>query len=157
MTIMSNSVYEAFIDLDTILSAPKRDRLSLLTDEQSIAFPKWVDWLIWLGQWMRAQAILEGRRIAVVRMPNRRLTAAFTAIGSVFASTRLYDEALDWAALICLAPGTKVFWREFTKGKYARRSGIVIGIRQIEGSDFLEVLSEGQKKTQGVEVHLLHL
>lgn len=144
---MSNSVHEVFIDLDDILFALKRDKLSLLTGEQSIAVPTWVEWLIWFGQWMRVQAILEGRRIAVIRMPNRRLAAAFTAIGSVFASAKLHDDALDWVVLMGLAPGTKVFWREFTKGKFARRSGTVIGVRQIEGSDFLEVLSEGQKRT----------
>ena len=145
---MSNTVHENFKDLDGILAALKRDKLSLSSSEQLFAIPEWVEWLIWLGQWMRAQAMLEGRRIAVVRLPNRRLAAAFVALGSVFASTKLHDESLDWAALKGLEPGTKVFWRESTKGKFTRRSGIVLGIRQIEGSDFLEVLSEGQKKTQ---------
>ena len=32
---MSNSVHEVFIDLDDILFALKRDKLSLLTGEQS--------------------------------------------------------------------------------------------------------------------------
>lgn len=146
--MMNNAVHKAFIDLDTILLALKRNRLSLMIGEELIAIPEWADWLIWLGQWMRSQANLEGRRVAVIRLPNRRLAAAFTAIGSVFASNSVHDNTLDWAALIDLDPGTKVFWRELSKGKFTRRSGTVIGVRQIEGNDFLEVLSEEKKNSQ---------
>ncbi|MFN4350534.1 MAG: hypothetical protein ACK4F6_06995 [Hylemonella sp.] len=128
--------------------ALKRDELAILTGGESIAFPPWVDWLVWLGQWMRIQADLEGRRVAVVRMPSRRLAAAFTAIGSVFASARLHDDSLDWEGLRSLAPGTKIFWRESAPGKSLRRAGRVVGVCQLAGSDVLEVEIEAQKKAQ---------
>ena len=137
------------IDVDEILIAPRRSDLALVTGGKSIAPPPWVDWLVWLGQWMRVQAELEGRRIAVVRLPSRRLAAAFVAIGSVFASARLHDESLDWDGLRSLAPGTKVFWRESASGKTVRRAGIAVGVNQIDGGDFLEVTVDARRTQQG--------
>ena len=136
------------IDVDEILIALRRSDLALVTGGKSIAPPPWVDWLVWLGQWMRVQAELEGRRIAVVRLPSRRLAAAFVAIGSVFTSARLHDESLDWDGLRSLAPGTKVFWRESASGKTVRRAGIAVGVSQIDGGDFLEVTVDTQRRTQ---------
>jgi hypothetical protein len=136
------------IDVDEVLGALRRDDLSLLADGEPTSLPPWSDWLVWLGQWMRAQAALEGRRIAVVRMPSRRLGAAFTAVGAVFASAKLHDDALDWEGLRGLPPGTKIFWREPASGRSTRRSGIVSGLRQIEGGDFMEVIVEAQKSTR---------
>lgn len=136
------------IDVDEVLVSLKRDDLDLLVGSEPTPVPPWIDWLMWLGQWMRAQAALEGRRIAVVRIPSRRLGAAFTAVGSVFSSARLHDDSLDWEGLRTLAPGTKVFWRESGSGKSARRSGTVVGLRQIQGGDFMEVVVEAPKKAQ---------
>lgn len=137
-----------FKDVDEILVALKRDELTLLTGSKLISVPRWVDWLVWLGQWMRIQAELEGRRIAVVRLPSRRLAAAFTAIGSAFASARLYDDSLDWETMQGLTPGTRVFWRDPSSGKSKRRSGTVVGVRQIADDDFLEVVMETQQSAQ---------
>jgi hypothetical protein len=133
-------------DIDEVIQALKREDLILSDGERSIVPPPWADWLIWLGQWMRIQSTLEGRRVALVRLPNRRLAAAFTALGSAFASARLYDDSLDWEGLKDLAPGTKVFWREYASGKPTRWSGSVVGVRQIAGGDFLEVVMEGKRK-----------
>lgn len=135
------------IDIDDVIGALKRNDLTLSDRERQITLPHWVDWLVWLGQWMRIQSALEGRRVAVVRLPNRRLAAAFTALGSAFAAARLYDDSLDWEGLKDLTPGTKVFWREYASGKSTQRSGSVLGIRQIEGGDFLEIVMEGQRKS----------
>lgn len=138
------------IDVDEVLISLKRDELELLIDGDPIASPSWLDWLVWLGQWMRVQAALEGKRIAVVRVPSRRLAAAFTAIGSVFASARLHNDSLDWDGLRSLAPGTTVFWREHASGKHRQRSGTVVGVRQDAGNDFLEVAAKAQKTSQQV-------
>lgn len=134
------------VDVDEVLVALKRDDLDLLVDGGPTPVPPWIEWLIWLGQWMRAQAPLQGRRVAVVRMPSRRLGAAFAAIGSALASARLHNDSLDWEGLRKVAPGTKVFWREAVSGKSARRSGTVAGLRRIEGDDFMEVVVEAQNK-----------
>lgn len=134
------------IDVDEVLFALKRDDLGLLVGGVPTAVPPWIDWLIWLGQWMRAQVALPGRRIAVVRLPSRRLGAAFVAMGSAFASARLHDDTLDWEGLRNLAAGTKVFWRETLSGKSARRSGTVAGVRKFDGGDFMEVVAEAQGK-----------
>ena len=136
------------IDVDEVLGALRRDDLSLLADGKPTSIPPWSDWLVWLGQWMRAQAALEGRRIAVVRMPSRRLGAAFTAVGAALASAKLHDDSLDWEGLRGLPPGTKIFWRDPASGKSTRRSGIFSGLRQIDGGDFMEVVVEAQKSTR---------
>lgn len=135
-----------FKDIDEVMRSLKREELTLSNGQRPFRLPPWADWFVWLGQWMRAQTAFEGRRVTVVRLPNRRLSAAFTAIGSAFSSARLHDDSLDWEGLKNLAAGTKVFWREYASGKSIRRSGAVVGVRQIEGSDFLEVVMEGQRK-----------
>jgi hypothetical protein len=128
------------VDLDEVLNALKRDSCDFLVGDMPTSVPPWADWLIWLGQWMRAQAGLPGRRVAIIRMPSRRLSAAFAGLGSTFASARLHDGSLDWERLRSLAPGTKVFWRETVRGNSTRRSGTVAGLRQIENDDFMEVV-----------------
>jgi hypothetical protein len=133
-------------DLDEVLASLKRDDWELLIAGVPTPVPGWVDWLIWLGQWMRAQASLQGRRAVVVRVPSRGLAATFTAVGTALASARLHDDSLDWEGLRSLAPGTKVFWRESASGKSVRRSGVVVGLRQIQGADFMEVDLEPQNK-----------
>jgi len=135
-------------DVEEVLGALKRDDLSLMVDREPMSIPPWLDWLVWLGQWMRAQAVLEGRRVAIVRLPSRRFAAAFTAVGAVFASARLHDDSLDWEGLLGLPPGTKIFWREFASGRSIRWSGTVVGLRQIDGGDFMEVVVEAQKKAK---------
>jgi hypothetical protein len=134
------------LEVDELLSAPRRDDWSLLVRGRPTPVPPWMDWLIWLGQWMRAQAPLHGRRIAVVRMPSRRLGAAITAIGSSLVAARLHDDSLDWEALRALSAGTKVFWRETASGRSVRRSGTVAGVRSIEAGDFMEVVVEAQSR-----------
>jgi hypothetical protein len=133
------------IDVDEVLAALKRDDLDLVFGSEPISIPQWLDWLIWLGQWMRTQAALDGRRVVVVRMPSRRLGSAFTAAGVIFASARLHDDSLDWEGLCSLPRGTKVFWREVASGRSMRRSGAVVGLRQNNGDDLMEVVDETQK------------
>ncbi len=137
-----------FVDVDEIVTALKRDDLTLVVSGVPTSTPPWLDWLVWLGQWMRAQAALDGRRVAIVRMPSRRLGAAFTAAGAAFASARLHDDSLDWEGLQGLPPGTKIFWRELASGRSMRRSGTVVGVRQIYDGDFMEVVVETQKRSQ---------
>ncbi len=136
------------IDVDEVLGALKRDDLSVVVGGNVTSLAPWSDWLLWLGQWMRVQAALEGRRIAVVRMPSRRLAAAFTAVGAVFAAARLHDDSLDWDGLRSLPPGTKIFWREVASGRSTNRSGTVTGLRLIDGRDFMEVAVESRRKAQ---------
>ncbi len=135
-------------NLDEVVAALRRDDLTLVVGGGATSTPAWLDWLVWLGQWMRAQAALAGRRVAVVRMPSRRLGAAFTAAGAVFASARLHDDALDWEGLRGLTPGTKIYWRELASGRSIRRSGSVVGLRQIYGGDCMEVLVDTQNRSQ---------
>ncbi len=134
------------VDVDKVLAALRREDLDLLASGVPTAIPPWMDWLVWLGQWMRVQAALPGRRVAVVRMPSRRLGAACIAVGAAFASARLHDDTLDWEGLRSLAAGTKLYWRETALGKAARWSGTVAGVRQIDGGDFLEVVTETRGK-----------
>lgn len=134
------------IDVNEVLVALRRDDWDLLAGGAPTPVPPWMDWLVWLGQWMRAQAALPGRRVAVVRVPSRRLGAAFIATGAAFASARLHDDTLDWEGLRSLSAGTKVFWRETVSGKSIRRSGTVVGVRQMGDGDFLEVVTEAQGK-----------
>lgn len=122
--------------------------ITLLVDGEPRVAPPWIEWLVWLGQWMREQAASDERRIVVVRMPCRRLAAAFTALGAVFASARLHDDSLDWEGLRGLPLGTKIFWRERGAGRSTRRSGIVDGVRQIDGGDFMAVVVDAQKSTR---------
>lgn len=136
------------IDVDEVLAALRRDDLSLADRGGQTSIPPWLDWLVWLGQWMRAQAELAGRRVAIVRMPSRRLGAAFTAAGAIFTSARLHDDSLDWDGLRSLPPGTKIYWRELASGRSVRWSGDVVGLRQIDSSDFMEVVAETQKRSQ---------
>jgi len=136
------------IDVDEVVGALKRDDLHLLVDGECTSIAPWSAWLVWLGQWMRAQAALDGRRVAVVRMPSRRLSAAFTAVGAVFAAARLHDDSLDWEGLRNLPHGTKIFWREVASGRSTNRSGTVAGLRLIEGGDFMEVAVESQRRAQ---------
>jgi hypothetical protein len=144
--IIQKSSCTVHTDINEVILALKREDLAISDGKRTIALPPWIDWLVWLGQWMRIQSTLEGRRVAVVRLPNRRLSAAFTALGSAFASARLYNDSLDWEGLKDLAPGSKVFWREYASGKPMRWSGSVVGVRQIAGADFLEVVMEGKRK-----------
>jgi hypothetical protein len=134
------------LEVNELFAELRRDDWSLLVRGRHAPVPPWMDWLIWLGQWMRAQVPLQGRRIAVVRMPNRRLGAAAAALGSSLVAARLYDDSLDWEALRSLSPGTKVFWREPASGKSVRRSGTVAGVRSTEVGDFMEVVVEAQTK-----------
>lgn len=131
-------------ELDNSLIAASSDEWGLVIDGVPAPLPPWSHWLIWLGQWMRLQAALEGRRIAVVRLPSRRLGAAFAVIGSVLGSARLHNGSLDWEGLCSLTPGAKVFWRETTAGRTVRRSGAVKGVREFQGAEFMEVLVEQQ-------------
>lgn len=67
--------------VDTVMGAVHRERLSVRTDGGSCPMPAWADWLIWLGAWLRSQAALSGRRVTVVLLPTRRLAAAFVGLG----------------------------------------------------------------------------
>jgi hypothetical protein len=132
------------VDLDEVLEDIRLNDCELQVGGVPARIPPWAEWLIWLGQWMRVQGALPGRRIAVVRMPSRRLGAAFVAMGSVFGSARLHDGMRDWESLLNLAKGTKVSWREALSGKSVRRSGVFAGVRQIEGASFMEIIEDSQ-------------
>jgi len=107
--------------------------------------PRWADWLIWLGQWMRGQSAMDGRRVAVVRLPTRRLSAAFACLGALFSAARLHDDTLDWGALQALPKGTKVYWRD----KSAGYAGLVDAVREIGGSPLLAISVDSPKRSRG--------
>jgi hypothetical protein len=142
------SLLTVSIDVDEVIGALKREDLSLLVGGTCTAIDAWSDWLVWLGQWMRVQSALDGRRIAIVRLPTRRLAAGFTCAGVVFAAAAIHDDSLDWDALRNLPPGTKIFWRELASGRATKRSGTVSGVRVIAGSELMEVAVETQRRSE---------
>lgn len=82
---------------------------------------------------------MDGRRVAVVRLPSRRLSGAFVCLGVLLAASRIHDDALDWDALQALPNGTTVHWRDPKGGKSTRRTGTVDSVREIGGSKFLAI------------------
>lgn len=143
-------------EVDTVMSALHRERLSIRTDGGSCPMPAWADWLIWLGAWLRSQAALSGRRVTVVLLPTRRLAAAFVGLGAMLAASRLHDDILDWDALQALPVGTLVHWRDL-KGKSGRAvsySGTVDGICDIDGNQFLAIVGQTPAKSKGVTYRL---
>jgi hypothetical protein len=137
-------------------SDPVQDQLNLVAGNVSSPFPDWAAWLVWLGDWMRVQAMGDGRRIAVVRLPTRKVAAAFTVFGALLASARLHDDSLDWEALKELPAGTPVFWREKSlsaSGKSRTKSGRILELRTIDNNEFV-VVSVDTRSGSGQTTHL---
>lgn len=104
---------------------------------------------------MKEQAMSDGRRIAVVRLPSRRTAAAFTVFGVLLASARLHDDSLDWETLKALPAGTPVFWRERSTEKTGRsraKSGKVLELKTY-GDSQLMVVSVDTKGDRGQATH----
>lgn len=123
-------------------SDPVQDHLTLVAGDISSPLPDWAAWLVWLGDWMRVQAMGDGRRIAVVRLPSRKVAAAFTVFGALLAAARLHDDSLDWEALKELPADTSVFWREKSltaKGKSVTKSGRILELMTIDNNEFVVV------------------
>lgn len=132
-----------------------QEHLMLVAGDVTIPIPDWAVWLVWLGDWMRVQAMSDGRRIAVVRLPSRRTAAAFTVFGVLLASARLHDDSLDWEMLKALPLGTPVFWREKTtseNGKSRTKSGKILELQTIGGSQFVVVSVD----TRGARGQITH-
>jgi hypothetical protein len=134
------------MDVASVLRSVHREKLSLHVAGSRRALPAWAEWLIWLGLWMRAQTPLDGRRVAVVRLPTRRLSAAFVSLGALLSGLRLHDDSLNWETLQALPQGTIVHWRDDKGGKY---SGTVGESREIAGSMFLSIEVAAPKRARG--------
>lgn len=136
--------------LDSILHSIVRSKLKLPSaDEGEVtSLAQWVDWLIWLGQWLRAQAAMEGQRLAVVRVPSRKLTSAFVALGSIFSSVKLSKNLISWDSLINLKSNTEVFWQETKDGKVKSFAGRFVKATELEGNDVLEVFVDAKGRTK---------
>jgi hypothetical protein len=126
-------------NLLTVMSGIKRGKLSLRIADGLIPLPSWADWLIWLGSWMRCQAEMTGRRVAVVRLPSRRLSAAFVGLGALLAAVRTHNDSLDWESLQALPKGSTVHWRVVQGDKTTRYAGTVKSVELLEGSKFLAI------------------
>lgn len=137
------------MDITTVLQSVHRERLLFAIDSRSRPLPAWADWLIWLGAWMRSQAGIGGRRLAVVRMPTRRLSAAFVGLGAMFAASRVHDDSLDWDALQTLAPGTRVHWRQGKGPSSVAFSGLLGSTREYAGNLCLAITVESPKRAFG--------
>lgn len=143
-----------FMDIGKVLGDTHRKRLSLQVEGVQRSMPAWADWLIWLGLWMRCQAALDGRRVAVVRVPTRRLAAAFVSFGALLAASRVHDDALDWEALQALPKGTTVHWREAKGGKSTSYTGKVDVVRDMAGSKCLVISVESPRRHTGTTFFL---
>lgn len=131
------------------------DAINLIFGKSSAPIPDWASWLIWLGEWMKEQTKGDGRRIAIVRLPNRSTAAAFTVFGVLLASARMHNDELDWEALKSLPMGTKVFWREkitSKDGKSRAKSGKVLEL-QTYGNQEMMVVSVDSKANEGQANH----
>jgi hypothetical protein len=136
-------------------SSENLDVINLIFGKSSVPMPDWASWLVWLGEWMKVQTRGDGRRIAIVRLPNRSTAAAFTVFGVLLASARMHNDELDWGALKSLPLGTKVFWREkitSKEGKSRAKSGKVLGL-QIYGTQEMIVVSVDSKTNDGQANH----
>lgn len=137
-----------------VLGSMHRDKLSLQVASKEQPLPAWADWLIWLGQWMRCQSVMDGRRVAVLRLPTRRLAGAFVGLGALFSAARLHNESLDWNALQALPKGTAVYWRQMAGGKSTGYSGYVDSVRDIGGSLCLAIDIESPRRSKGATFFL---
>lgn len=137
-----------------MLGCVHHNRLSLQVAGQPQLIPDWADWLIWLGAWTRCQAAMDGRRVVVVRLPSRRLSASFVSLGALLAASRIHDDALDWDALQALPSGTTVHWREIKGGKSASYTGTVDSVREIAGSKCLAISIGSPKRHLGTTFFL---
>lgn len=125
--------------ISTVLGSIKRERLSLRIAENLIPLPVWSDWLVWLGAWLRSQAEMSGRRVAIVRLPSRRLSAAFVGLGAILAAMRTHDDALDWESLQALPIGTTVHWRVAKGDKTTGFAGTVRSVEVVAGVKCLAI------------------
>jgi hypothetical protein len=137
------------MDVGSVLASVHRERLLLGTATCEHAMPAWANWLVWLGQWMRSQTPLPGRRIAVVRLPTRRLSAAFVSLGALLMASRLHDGSLDWEALQALPKGTTVHWRENKQSTSISYTGVVGSVRDCSGSPCLALEVQIPKRAKG--------
>ena len=118
------------------------------TGSRVLELPVWVDWLVRLGYFLQASKDTAGRRIIFIRLPTRRTAAAFIAFGALLASIEQYDDVLDWNALKNLESGTRVYWQEVSGKSTKKRSGIVEGLSQLHGQEFLVIATEDNKRQQ---------
>lgn len=137
------------MDIASVLRSVHRDRLFLQDGAARRPVPPWANWFIWLGQWMRAQTALEGRRVAVVRLPTKRLASAFVGLGAILTAARLHDDSLDWDALQSLPKGTTVHWRENKGGRAIAYTGVVGITRELSGTVCMALEIEAPKRYKG--------
>lgn len=119
--------------------APYTGRLKIVIGNSQRQLPAWADWLMALGEWMRDQSSMSGKRIVVVRLPVRNLAAAFVGLGALCAAARSHDDSLDWEALRNLPEGTSVHWRMPSGAKSKRYSGRISSLVNMHGADFLAI------------------
>lgn len=127
------------MEIGSVLASVHQGRLSVQVAGHQQPIPDWADWLIWLGVWSRSQAAMEGRRVVVVRLPSRKLAAAFVSLGALLAASRIHDDSLDWDSLQALPSGTTVYWREVKGDKSTSYTGTVDSVREMGATKFLAI------------------
>lgn len=137
------------VKVGAALGALCLDKLSMRNGAKHVQMPSWAVWLIWLGAWMRCQTAIEGRRVVVVRLPTRRLAAAFVGFGAMLAAARLHDEALDWETLQGLQPGTTVYWRQANGGTPTNFAGRIQETRDFDGDAVLAIEVDSPRRSKG--------
>lgn len=137
------------MEIGSVLGGVHHNRLSLQAAGHLRPIPDWADWLIWVGAWSRCQAAMDGRRVVVVRLPSRRLSAAFVSLGGLLAASRIHNDSLDWEALQALPSGTTVHWREVKGGKSTSYTGTVDSVREIADSKCLAISIKSPKRHLG--------
>lgn len=145
---------EQTFEMAVMLGSARCDRLSLRDGAEARSLPSWAEWLIRMGQWMRFQAAMPGRRVAIVRLPTRRLGGPLAALGAMFAASRLHDDSLDWATLQSLPQGAVVHWLEPYGRRKVRCCGRVDSVQYIGGEAFLAISVEKPPRSRGATFFL---
>lgn len=119
------------------LRAVHAERLSIYLGQRSVVVPPWAVWMMRLGAWLRVQAKLPGKRLAVIRTPSRQLCPAFISLGAILAGAKLHDEGVVWEALRALPQGTPVHVSD-ESGKTT--AGRIVGVTDVmPGIETLQV------------------
>ncbi|MFZ3152208.1 hypothetical protein [Pseudomonas sp.] len=112
-------------------------RISILDGCEKRVLPDWAASLVWLGAWCRSNQMAGHRLIVFAVLPSRELAAAFAGLGCIVAGSSVYEEKLSWPKFRSLPLGIGVFFINNSSG--ARYGGDIIGFREENGEEFIEI------------------
>lgn len=124
-------------------------RISVFDGCEKNVLPDWVASLVWLGAWCRNNQMAGHRLIVFAVLPSRELAAAFAGLGCIVAGSSVYEDKLSWPKFRNLPLGRGVFWT--TKGNGARYGGDIIGFREADGEEFIEIKITKAAKRSSLE------